>query len=161
MLAYLFWHRPRSGVDVVAYENAQRAFHRALGIESACFRVAALPFSQHSGYEDWYLIEDWAGLGALNARAVDPAHAATHGQAAALAGAGWGGLYELVRGEPAIPDGVEWLDKPRDEPAAEFIASLPHTGAWRRQLVLGPAPEFCAASDPHLGSDTGRVRLTR
>jgi len=161
MLAYLFWHRPREGIDVTTYEDAQRAFHAALGIESACFRVAALPFSKRSGYEDWYLVEDWAGLGELNARAVDSVHAAAHGQAAALAGAGWGGLYELVRGEPAIPDGVEWLDKPLGEPSEGFVASLPHPAVWRRQLVLGPAPELCAASDPLLGLDAGRVRLAR
>jgi hypothetical protein len=160
MLAYLFWHRPREGIDIATYEDAQRAFHVALASESACFRLARLPFSERSGYEDWYLIENWSALGELNARAVDPAHAQAHGRAASLAGAGWGGLYELVRGEAAIPNCVEWLEKPRGEPGEGFAASLPHVSLWRRQLVLGPAPEFCAVSDPHSGADAARVRLT-
>lgn len=146
MLAYLFWHRPVEDVDVAVYEDTQRAFHAELGIESACFRVDRLPFSERDGYEDWYLVEDWGALGELNGRAVDSQRRGAHDQAAALTHAGWGGLYELVRGEPAIPGGVEWLDKPLGEPSEGFISSLPHPAVWRRQLVLGPAPEFCGTS---------------
>ncbi|HEX6688350.1 MAG TPA: hypothetical protein VF085_06760 [Solirubrobacterales bacterium] len=146
MLAYVFWHRPGEGVDVATYEQAQRAFHTAIKLESACFRVERLPFAKDGGYEDWYLVEDWAALGELNARAVDSAREGTHDRAAALAAGGWGGLYESVRGPAKIPKGTEWLDKPRGEPAAEFVASLPHESVWRRQLVLGPAPEFCCAA---------------
>lgn len=144
MLAYVFWHRPRSGVERDAYEEAQSAFHDSLGIDSACFRLAALPFDEGAAYEDWYLVDDWEGLGVLNDTAVDERHRRGHDDAASLAAVGWGGVYGLVRGGPVIPEGAEWLEKPRGEGSAEFVASLPGDTVWRRQLVLGPAPEFCA-----------------
>ena len=64
MLAYVFWHRPQGDTDLVSYEEAQRAFHNALELTSACFRLAELPFGEgSSGYEDWYLVEDWEQTG--------------------------------------------------------------------------------------------------
>jgi hypothetical protein len=54
MFAYVFWHRPQRGIDRTSYEEAQRAFHGALEVTSACFRLAKLPFGEgDSGYEDW------------------------------------------------------------------------------------------------------------
>jgi hypothetical protein len=156
MLAYVFWHRPEATADVAAYENAQRSFHAAIEVPSTCFRVERLPFAEGGGYEDWYLIEGWAALGELNGHAVDAVREELHARAASHAAAAWGALYEAVRGEGAIPDGVEWLDKPRGEPSAAFIASLPHESVWRRQLVLGPAPEFCGT----VASSANRARLT-
>jgi hypothetical protein len=146
MLAYLFWHRPRPGADAGAYEEAQRTFHSQLGYESACFRLGELPFDPGPGYEDWYLVESWRSLGELNEAAVDATRRPAHDRAAADAGAGWGGLYSLVRGPATIPEGVEWHDKPRLIPTETFLADLPETTIWRRQLVLGPAPEFCVAA---------------
>lgn len=150
MLAYVFWHRPAGGVDGREYEEAQRGFHVSLRYPSACFRLAELPFSadaenDNGGYEDWYLVEDWAALGELNAHAVNAVRD-EHDQAALLAAGGWGAIYELVRGAAEIPAGVEWLDKPRGESSAEFVAALPYDSIWRRQLVLGPAPEFCCST---------------
>jgi hypothetical protein len=145
MLAYVFWHHPRPEVDVPDYEEAQRSFHSSLESPSASFRLDVLPFEDGSGYEDWYLVEDWQGLGALNQVAVDAAHGPSHDRVATMVGEGWGAVYELVRGTAGIPEGVEWLDKPRGEPSTRFIDSLPHDSVWRRQLVLGPAPEFCLA----------------
>jgi hypothetical protein len=151
MLAYLFWHCPRLGVDRDAYEDAQRAFHQALQIDSACFHLATLPFDAGDGYEDWYLVDGWEALGELNATAVDAGRRGSHDQAASLAGKGWGAVYALLRGDPVVPGGTEWLDKPRNETTEQFSASLPHDALWRRQLVLGPAPEFCAATRPSTG----------
>jgi hypothetical protein len=70
-LAYVFWHRPREDVDPAGYEDSLRAFHATLDLPSASFRLEALPFDERGGYEDWYLVEDWARLGELNAAAVD------------------------------------------------------------------------------------------
>jgi hypothetical protein len=145
MLAYVFWHRPKAGVEAAEYEDAQQAFQATLATPSACFRLAELPFATGGGYEDWYLVDDWAGIGELNDAAVDATRRGTHDQAASLAADGWGGVYELLQGAAEIPTGIEWLDKPRGTPLDEFIALLPHQGVWRRQLVLGPAPEFCCS----------------
>jgi hypothetical protein len=146
MLAYIFWHRPQQGVESAAYEEAQRAFHRSLAIDSACFRLGSLPFGAGGGYEDWYLVEGWSGLGALNERAVDGRRRPSHDEAASLSAEGWGGVYALVRGAPRLPAGAGWLERPRGEDPAGFIASLDADAVWQRQLVLGPAPELCVVS---------------
>lgn len=157
MLAYVFWHRPRAGLAAAEYEAAQRSFHAALETPSACFRLTTLPFTDGlervgdapgDRYEDWYLVEDWAGLGRLNEAAVDAVRRADHDRAAAKAAAGWGAVYALQRGPAEIPAGAEWRDKPAGTSAAEFVDSLPSGPVWRRQLVLGPAPEFCVTCAP-------------
>ena len=48
-------------------------------------------------------------------------------------------------GPAAIPEGAEWYEKPRLVPTKTFLSDLPETTIWRRQLVLGPAPEVCVA----------------
>jgi hypothetical protein len=146
MLAYVFWHRPAAAADPSAYEEAQRSFQAAIEVPSASFRVERLPFGNGGGYEDWYLVANWAALGELNVHAIEGPRRSPHNRAASLACEGWGGIYELIRGVADIPEGVEWLDKPRSEPSEDFIASLAHDSVWRRQLVLGPAPEFCCST---------------
>ncbi len=159
MLAYVFWHRPRAGAEAAAYETAQRAFHASLDVQSACFRLEALPFGDRgTAYEDWYLVESWAALGELNATAIDAAHRASHDAAAALSAEGWAAILALVNGPPTIPDGVDWLDelpnafslKWRENALEDEDATV-----WRRQMVLGPAPEFCLAT----GESAGRTRV--
>jgi hypothetical protein len=135
VLAYLFWHRPRAGVDAADYERRLREFLQRLDVPAASFRLDALPFGSGGGYEDWYLVEDWAALGVLNRAAVRGRPGPAHDAAAALAEVGWGGVYELLRGPAEPPPGTRWASRP-DEGAP---------AVWRRQLVLGPAPEFCLA----------------
>lgn len=144
-LAYVFWHRPSRRASREDYERVQDAFHARLERPSAWFRRERLPFGESGGYEDWYLVEGWADLGELNALAVDAHHRPSHDAAAALLGTGWGGVYALVRGDFEIPTEPRWLEKPRGEPTEEFLTGLPEPLVWRRQLVLGPAPEFCVA----------------
>jgi hypothetical protein len=146
MLAYVFWHRPKADADRDAYEVAQRTFHETIAVPSGCFRLDALPFDPGGGYEDWYLVKDWVELGVLNDVATTPARRDGHDTAAELAADGWGGVYALVRGPAEIPAGVEWRDKERGRPSADFLDSLPSGAVWRRQLVLGPASEFCLAT---------------
>lgn len=156
MLAYLFWHRPRPGVERAGYEQAQRDFHAALDITSACFRLQQLPFdapdgpppadapAESGGYEDWYLVADWTELGALNAAALDARRRARHDRAASLSGRGWGAVYAHVRGPAAIPGSARWSEKPRGTSLERALASVPKAApVWQRQLVLGPAPELC------------------
>jgi hypothetical protein len=189
VLAYLFWHRPLESSDVAAYERALLAFHRSLhrappvGLcGSAAFRLARLPWmapaagagAQASGvdrgYEDWYLVEDYAALGVLNGAAVGRGHRTAHDEAARMLGAGAGGLYALVEGERSgIADcaGLEsigaathavWVARPPGSKhgiVGELLGDgmdARHASLWRRQLVLGPAPEYCLlASEPPAG----------
>jgi hypothetical protein len=151
VLAYVFWHQPAEGVDIETYEVRLRAFHAALAVPSASFRLKALPWRHEPGYEDWYLVDEWAALGALNDRAPGPAH----DSAATASAHGWGGVYRLVRGPADPPAAARWLAKPRGEPYDRFLAGLDAEAVWQRQMVLGPAPELClGGGEPH-----GRVRV--
>jgi hypothetical protein len=151
LIAYVFWHWPHEGADRAVYEAAQRAFHVALnraggeGFQrSACFRVrGAFWIPAGDGYEDWYLLDGSHALDPLNELAVSAAVRGAH-DAAARAATGLGGLYRLMRGVPALAGGeVTWLSKPRGETSDEFSGRLDRGAVvWRRQMVLGPAPEF-------------------
>ena len=165
MLAYLFWHRPQPGTAPEEYEAALRGFHRSLahqrpvGLRASCsFRVAELPWlpgpdgTPMGGYEDWYLLEDYAALGVLNAAAVGRGHRTAHDHAARRFGSGTAGLFALEEGDPTAfsraPLAVWVARAPGSaEPAlGELLGDGTSPGAcclWRRQLVLGPAPEFC------------------
>jgi hypothetical protein len=149
MLAYLLWHRPRVDVGRDAYEESLRRFHASIGVRSASFRIRELPFSKVDGYEDWYLVDDWAALGRLNTDAIDQRRRGTHDLAAGLTAEGWGGVYSLVGGAPQIPLGTLWLSKPSGVSYPVFLGGLGSPASvWQRQLVLGPAPEFCVAGGP-------------
>ena len=75
MLAYIFWHWPRSESG---YEAALMAFHEALWshpppgfLGSRVMRVGPRPWLEvPSAYEDWYFVEDFAALGTLNDAAI-------------------------------------------------------------------------------------------
>ncbi len=136
MLAYVFWHRPGDD-DAAGYEAVLRAFHAALTAApppgfrgSVTYARAALPW--FDGYEDWYLVDDWTALGVLNDAAPG---VAGHDVAARRSAEGTAAVYRLTDGVPdlATVKGATWSD-------------APVTGhvCWRRQLVLGPAPQYCA-----------------
>jgi hypothetical protein len=160
MLAYVFWHRPLDDSAIEAYEHAEIAFHRSLahappsGFQgSATFRVAGLEWFEGRGYEDWYFVEDYTALGVLNMAAVGHGHRTVHDGVAHRFGAGAGGLYGLIEGERGDPISAGSI--------AVWVARAPgierrglgellgdgmdarHASLWRRQLVFGPAPEFC------------------
>ena len=147
MLAYVFWHQPGEGVAIEDYEAALQAFHAELPAASASFRLELLPWRHEPGYEDWYLAEDWRALGALNRQALG----AAHDVAARASDHGWGGVYGLARGAAEPPAAVRWTSKPRGEPYGPFIDSLDAEVVWVRQMVLGPAPEFCLGGGPPHG----------
>lgn len=146
MLAYLFWHRPGPGVARGDYERRLSEFHAALadrGYTTGAFHLERLPFDPGGGYEDWYLIDDWAALGALDEAAVDARSRSVHDAVAGLSVHGWGAVYRLVGGEPVPPARARWVDKPAGAGYEGFIEALVGLTVWQRQLVLGPAPEFC------------------
>jgi hypothetical protein len=139
---------------------------------SSAFRVTGTPWlaAANAGtpvgagdraYEDWYLVEDYAALGVLNEAAVGRGHRTAHDAAARMFGAGAGGLYALVEGdrpEQGRPAGCEsigeathaiWVARPPGA-GSRMLGELlgdgmdrRHASLWRRQLVLGPAPEYC------------------
>ena len=156
-LAYLFWHRPLADVESDDYEDALADFHASLEVVSAAFRLAALPFDPGGGYEDWYLVDGFAGLEALQAAAVADVRRREHDAAAARSAQGWGGVYALLRGEPEPPPATRWLAKPRGQSYETFLQTLASPTVWQRQLVLGPAPEFCVV-DEHAPA-AGRARV--
>jgi hypothetical protein len=156
MLAYLFWHQPAADQPVEAYELALLAFHRRLQdhavpglVASGTARVRGLPWLAGDGYEDWYAVDDYRALGVLNDAAVDAAHAESHDLVAIAAGFGAGGLYALERGTIDAPGRYcAWLTKPAGVSDPSFREQLAVHAAgdtvtvWRRQMVLGPAPEY-------------------
>jgi hypothetical protein len=148
VLAYVFWHRPDAGVVRVGYDAGLVAFQDAVADvvrAAATFRVSRLPFADGDGYEDWYLVDDWAALGTLNEAAVSGERRLPHDAVAAMAAAGWGGVYALVRGPARPPELARWEDKPRAEGYDGYMDRQLAPAIWQRQMVLGPAPEFCLA----------------
>jgi hypothetical protein len=148
VLAYVFWHRPREGVGAADYAAALTAFHERIGVPSWFAALRRPPWCEDGGwYEDWYLVEDWNGLGRLNEAAVTGPRRAPHDAAAALAGEGIAGLYARVGGRPEPPAWAAWVAKPAGRGYEAFEAELraaagPGRSVWKRQMVLGPTPEF-------------------
>jgi hypothetical protein len=160
MLAYVFWHRARSRTSAHAYETALGAFHTALhDAPPVGFRSSAvlaldqerwLPWSGPT-YEDWYLVDDWNALGTLNSAAVSVPRQASHAVIASLAQTGTGAIYELRLGGERLESTrfATWFAKPpgmRYEQLWRLVEPVAVADTWavlERQLVVGPAPEFC------------------
>jgi hypothetical protein len=164
MLAYVFWHRPLDDSALETYERAQIAFHGSLAhappigfLGSACYRAAELPWlGGLAGYEDWYFVEDYTALGVLNEAAVGHGHRTVHDDLAHRFGGGAGGLYGLIEGHPPVDSSslqeasvAVWVGRSpgvKRRALGELLGDgmdPQHASLWRRQLVLGPAPEFC------------------
>ncbi len=159
MLAYVFWHRPREGVEALEYEAALREFHGRLAEEavegvhgSAAFAVDRLPWlGGGQAYEDWYLLEAGFALDTLNGAAVSGRMTRPHRRIAALTGPMAAGLYRLVRGDGCRGSQATWS---QERPSA--------AGAlWQRQMVLGPTPEFCLLGGGRRRPAPGRVLVSR
>ncbi len=165
MLAYVFWHSPRDGADVEQYEQALIGFHRSLARElpvgtrgSATFAVRDLPWLAAAGYEDWYLLEDYAALGVLGEAAVGRGHRTPHDRAARNYGFGAGAVYALIEGRQqadvlGCASIAVWVQRALGAEHRGLEELLGdgidpgHASLWRRQLVLGPAPELCVLAD--------------
>jgi len=162
-LAYVFWHKPLVGASQGEYERRLLAFQRSLKahppdglVDALSFRGEALPWLKRRSpaYEDWYLVRDFRSLGALNEAAVGAANKVAHDEAAKDASVVAGGLYRRRGGDLRLHDSrfATWVRKPAGTAYAEFLDSLSElvrdskTDLWQRQMVLGPAPEFCVHS---------------
>jgi hypothetical protein len=167
VLAYLSWHRPASTADTDAYERALEQFHRSLAHQapagfrgSASFRAPELPWPAASGgrspageggYEDWYLLDDWAALGVLEEAAVSHGHVDAHDKVAGQAGFATSGVYRFLEGHAGLDQAhlAVWVARSPGHEHPSLSALLGDgmdpklDGLWRRCLGLGPAPEFC------------------
>ncbi len=177
MLAYVFWHWPRPGIASDLYEQRQQAFHQELAERgptslraSYIWRVMGAPWTPTSvAYEDWYLLENSAGLDALNAAAVSDALRESHDAAASLAAGGFAALYTpaapRVGLEPSLEGGTEqWFAKPEGMRYSTLYSRLgPQLeGVWTRMMVLGPTPEFVLLGDDlHALPSEWRAQVTR
>lgn len=150
MLAYVFRHWPRLDVSLSEYEAGLSAFHQTLRWDSAVFRVSSAPWlpAGRVGYEDWYLLSGSAVIDALNEAAVAGECREPHDRVARQAQTGIGALYALVRGSldlSSVSDAA-WFGKPWGIGYEAFYArASPFLGQGallRRQMVLGPPPEF-------------------
>lgn len=183
MIAYIFWHTPRQETPLARYEAFLIGFHQALAasppesfLGSTCHRLETIPWlGDGTGYEDRYFLTGSEGLDRLDTAAVDAIRRGLHDAAAELSSTGAGGLYRQVR--PGFLDrGCEsealWMEKPPGVAYADALADLETrvpevVQIWRRQMVLGPAPEFCLLGPPgtfprrHSAGSEGAVRLRR
>ncbi|WP_437485368.1 hypothetical protein WME75_00690 [Sorangium sp. So ce1014] len=158
-LAYVFWHWRQPQIAAEEYESRQRAFHAALAaapssgfLRSFSVGLSGAPWAAGGGdvYEDWYLVQDFGALGALNEAAVSASRAAPHDAAAAAASGGAGGLYRLRAGAALrTPGYAHWFGKPDGMSYGELFARITpvldqaSAGLWMRQMVLGPGRELC------------------
>jgi hypothetical protein len=180
-LGYVFWHWPRPAVSAREYGRRLAAFQSSLKahgpdglIEALSFRVTSLPWGErHAGScEDWYVVRDFGALGALNEAAVVDANRKAHDDIAMEASGGAGGLYLLREASLSLSEArfATWIRKPTRMPYQAFLGRLSRlvgdrrTDLWQRQMVLGPAAEFCVHSEGRLDLPKGfsptNVRLS-
>ncbi len=165
MIAYLFWHVPRTGADEAQYaaklarfqEELEQLGSAASGLyaDPAGYRVADVPWinAGRTVYLDLYLLIDSSKMDVLNAAAVDSNVAPAHGEIAALYGSGAGSLYNVRTGavDPVKSAHAYWFPKPAGMSYAELDLALAPSvdlgaAVLRRMMVLGPSPEFCLLS---------------
>jgi hypothetical protein len=173
MLAYVFWHWPRQGVERAEYEARLVEFHDALRRHppeafehSAAFRGGPCTWGSATEptYEDWYLTRGTQGIDPLEQGAVHGACQSPHDAVARLAGGGCAGLYTLFAGGPELTSvrHAAWFPKPEGMSYATLetviapLASAAGAGVWMRKMVLGPTPEFCLLSPRRIGLSDDR-----
>jgi hypothetical protein len=180
MLAYVFWHERRADADAQSYRANLDQLHRRLRasaldglIGSWAFAIDGLPWRDGDGpfFEDWYVLSGSAALDRLDGAAVSGDRSPPHDRLASAVTWGTGGLYRLRTGSAGGDQRTaQWFAKPAGMTYAELDALLasalsPQHALWQRQMVLGPAPEFClagpalAALPPQLDARTMQRRL--
>jgi hypothetical protein len=162
-LAYVFWHWPRPGVSIESYEKRLLSFQSALKSANPSlvrahlsYRVESLPWGPADAplYEDWYVVKDFAAIGTLNDAAVVPGTKEFHDSVAKDYLSGAGGVFKLIHGSIPLPEAryANWVGKPVGTSYQEYYKEATEAlgdqraDLWRRQMVLGPSPQFCVHS---------------
>jgi len=163
MLAYVYWHAKPDNVTTVDYETRLLDFNNALAnvkipglLGSTSYAIGETPWLGEPGYEDWTWLEGSWALDSLNERAVSGSMEQPHHAIAQMTKhGGIGALYYLVAEEHKLPANskVFWLSRPRGINWREFMPAITQSAnskvaVWRRQMVLGPAPEFALIGTP-------------
>lgn len=158
VLAYVFFHRPRSRVARSTYERALARFHLQLARtptdgfqENAALRLPAAPWKESSRrplYVDWYVLDGFESLDPIRAVASRPPWVRAHRAIARQAANGWGALYAASPGArpPDLSDRLVWFSSATlaTSSGRNLARGGPPEGTlWRRQLAIGPSPEFC------------------
>lgn len=158
MLAYVFWHWRYPHIEKLSYQQLLIDFHTALRAQkpvgfhySTVFQVEHVPWLGIAGeaYEEWYIVENSAALDLLNEAAITGPCREPHHQVARSAAGGTAGLYRLRASRITTAHVAYWFSKPPDMSYETVYQSLrpqinQSSGTlWERQMVLGPAPEFC------------------
>ena len=170
MLAYVFFHRPGSGVKAPSYEGALKRFHASLAGEPPPGFISSTTYRIGNGYADWYLVDNSAALDRVNEAAVKGARSTPHDAVAHMSADGAGKLLMLRSGSARTEPGYEIrFSKPAGMGYPQLYESLkpwtarPEVSLWRRMMVLGPAPEFClvSTSEQHLPAEVRPEILRR
>jgi hypothetical protein len=157
VLAYVFWHRPAAGTADASYGRLAGALHAALADDppegfagSASYLVDDVPWLAPGGtaVEDWYLVEGWSALGALEEAALDAGRRLPTTQ------------LRRPRAPARAPSTGSWRARPSPAAAPAGPTRRPErrrtAALWRRRLVLGPAPQWVALEG---GDAPGRERV--
>jgi hypothetical protein len=100
-------------------------------------------------------------LDPLNEAAVSGELSGPHAVVARDAGVMAAGLYRMRAGQVGVRDAptATWFSKPKGTSyealyaVTDDLVRRPSTSLWRRQMVLGPTPEFCLLSPAALALD--------